>query len=199
MPLVVPQAALVRLIWSLGGSPYAVNVIGARKTGAAVVDQSLANTVGAQVKALFTSSGLAAQISNQVTLGQVGIRDISSANNAEFLDEGGAAPGAHVANLMPPQVAYCVTLRTARAGKSFRGRVYLPGWSVSGASATGSAVSIVQSTAVAFVNGLRTGLPSNGLSLAIVSRLLSSTELVTLVQGRDLIFDTIRGRATAGI
>ena len=196
--LVVPQAALVRIIWSMSGQSYAVNVIGTRKTGATVIDQTTANSVGAQIKSAYTSSGLAG-LNTNIELATVGVRDISSASNVEFMDSGAAAASTGVGASLPPQVAYCVTLRTARAGKSYRGRVYLPGFGVSQLELGGTAVAAVRDNSVNFLNALRTGLPSNGLSLAIVSRKLSSTELVTSVQGRDLVWDTIRGRATAGI
>jgi hypothetical protein len=199
MALVVPQAALMRLIWSLGGSPYAVNVIGVRKTGAAVIDQALANTVGAQVKAAFSSSGHTGSIGAQASLAQVGLRDISSPNNVEFLDGGAAVPGTDGSTLLPPQVAFVVTLRTARAGKSYRGRVYLPGFATGALAAGGLVNAGIRTSSVAFIEALRTGLPSNGLTLAVVSRKLSTTEVVTAAQGRDLVWDTIRGRATAGI
>lgn len=198
-PLVVPQAALVRLIWTQGGTQYAVNVLGARKTGAAIIDQAAANAIGAAVKGALTSSGALPIISNTVALATVGVRDISSPNNVEFTDSGAAVPGTAAGALMPPQVAYCVTLRTARAGKSFRGRFYFPGWAVTANAANGTAIASVQTNGVAFITNVRTALPAQGLTLAVVSRKNASTEVVTTEQGRDLLWDTIRGRSRPGI
>ena len=200
MALIVPQAALVRIIWTLGGQPFAVNVLGCRKTGATVIDQALANTVGASIKASFTSSGLAGgAVSTTVGLANVGVRDISSAANVEFIDGGASVPGSVGDDVLPPQVAYCVTLRTARAGKSYRGRVYLPGFTKGQSTTGGTVTAAARDFAAAFLNDIRTDLPATGLSLAVVSRKNLTTELVTLAQGRDLVWDTIRGRATAGI
>lgn len=197
--LVVPQAALVRLIWHNGGTPYAVNVIGTRKTGATIIDQALANTVGATVKAAVTSSGLAARQAVNVSLAQVGVRDISSASNPEFIDNGAAVAGTEANPMLPPQIAFCVTLRTARAGKSYRGRCYVPGFATGDLGTNGAAATFPRDASVAFLEALRTGLPSQGLTLAIISRKNFTTEIVTACQGRDLQWDTIRGRATAGI
>jgi hypothetical protein len=197
--LIVPGAALVRLVWTLSGTPYAVNVLGTRTTGALTIDQAFANQVGASIKASFTTT-LAPQVMPQVSLASVGVRDIRSAGMVEFLDAGAAVPGTSgPGNLLPPQVAFCITLRTARAGKSFRGRVYLPGFGGGHIDGNGATNTVVRDACAAFLNDIRTDLPGAGLSLAIVSRKNLSTELVTLAQGRDLIFDTIRGRATAGI
>jgi hypothetical protein len=198
-PLIVPSGALVRLIWNAGSAPYAVNVIGCRKTGATVIDQALANAVGAMIKSGLNASGANGVMGTGISLANVGVRDISTANNVEFLDSGAAVPGGDVGKLLPPQVAQCITLRTARAGKSFRGRMYVPGYTITASDQNGAIVASTRDTTVAFVNAIRTGLPAHGLTMAIVSRANLTTELVTLVQGRDLVWDTIRGRATAGI
>lgn len=42
------------------------------------------------------------------------------------LSTGAAVPGVDAGDAYPPQTAWVVTLRTARAGRSYRGRVYLP-------------------------------------------------------------------------
>jgi hypothetical protein len=198
-PLVVAQAALIRIVWGLQGTPYAVNVLGARKTGAAIIDQATANAVDAAIKGAFTSSGLQAQVSTFAQINSCGVRDISSPGNAEFVGVGAAVVGTSAANLLPRQVAYCVTLRTARVGKSNRGRIYLPGFGVLQNEPGGTATAAVQTAAAAFGEAVRAALPGQGLTLSIVSRKNLTTEVVTLCQGRDLQWDTIRGRATAGI
>lgn len=198
-PLVVPQAALVRLIWTLGGSPYAINVLGARKTGAATIDQTVANTLGAAIKGSFGSSGAAAKISTSVSLGTVALRDISGPNNPEFRDAGAAVAGSAAGNVLPLQVAMCITLRTARAGKSFRGRMYVPGFTVASNTATGQVLGADATIIEGWVNALRGNFTSAGLTQAIVSRVQLLTEPVTLAQSRDTVWETIRGRSIAGV
>lgn len=198
-PLIVPNAALVRIVWSRAGLPYAINVLGFRKIGAITVDQSLADAVGGVVKAAFTSSALAGQISNEVTLASVGVRDISSGNLPEFVDSAAGVPGTAASIMLPPQVALCCTLRTAQAGKSFRGRYYQPGYGVASNVAGGLAGSASRTTLEAFISALRTNLVANGLQMAVVSRLRAQTTDVTISLVRDAQWDTIRGRATAGV
>lgn len=197
-PLVVPNAVLVRLIWNLGGSPYAVNVIGARKVSATTVDQGFANTLSTAIKTAFTS-GFAAAISNQVGLGQVAVRDISTANRPEFVGTGAAAPGTAVGNLLPLQTAVCTTLRTAFAGKSFRGRFYQPGFTVESNAAGGTMAPTVPTGTANWVTAIDTAFQASGLKMAVVSRKLQTATDVTLVQVRDTQWDTIRKRGTPGI
>jgi len=198
-PLVVPQAVLVRLIWTLAGSAYAINVLGARKSGAAAIDQAFANTLGAAIKGHANTTALLTSLSNQVALANIGVRDISGPNLPEFRDSAAAVPGSAATALLPLQIAYCVTLRTAKAGKNYRGRTYIPGWTVTNVTTGGQTTAGVPTTSAAFLTGIKTVMTANGLTLAIVSRTLLTTEPVTLEQGRDTIWDTIRKRATPGV
>jgi hypothetical protein len=199
MPLVVPQGALLRLIWTRGAVPSAVNVYGVINTGNVAITQTLTNTVGAAIKAAFTSSGQAAVIQSQVALAQVGLRDVRTANMPEFLDVAAAVPGTDATEILPMNVSLCVTLRTARAGRSFRGRSFLWGYTETSNVAGAVASSAAQTAAVAWVNAIGTALSNNGLGLAILSRHLSAVNAVTAVQLRDGVWDTQRKRAIPGI
>lgn len=193
--LVIPNAVLIRLVWSgsLGGTP--VNVIGARKTGATIVNQALADQVSTVIKANFTSSGYAGFVQTTQQLVSVGVRDLSQANNPEYIGAGAAVAGTQAAGKsLPPQVAMCITLRTAKAGKSYRGRVYLPKWGDTALESSGFIQPTASTAGVAFMNENKTDLPAAGLTLAVVSRKTVSFEDVTLVQSRDALWDTIRGR-----
>jgi len=203
--LIVPNAAQMRLIWAQGGVLYALNVLGVHIPGATAITQALTNTIGAAVKAALTSSGQGAAVHTTITLANVGLRDIRTANTAEFLDSGAAVAGTATGDLLPPQVALCITLRTALAGRSFRGRCYLPGFaeSVNGAAgaANGSAVS------VAFITAIKSTLVSNALDLGVIHRPTAAPlpvtagfiTPVTTIVSRDLVWDTQRRRAIPGI
>lgn len=197
--LVVPNGVLVRLVWALGGQPYAVNVLGARKAGATTIDQGFANTLGAAIKAAATSAALLPMMHTTVGLQKVGVRDISAPNLPEFLDAGASVLGTATDKLLPPQIALCATLRTARAGKSFRGRFYQPGFTALNLTAGGAVTASVDVAIVNWLTAIKTAMSSSSLTMAIVSRKNASTEDVTLIQVRDLVFDTIRGRARPGI
>ena len=198
-PLVVTNCALIRLVWASGGTPYAVNVLGARKKSPFAINQGIADSVSTAVMGAFNASSLKTAIGTAVTLERVYTRDINAPSQPEFVGSAAAVPGTATGNLLPPQVAICVTLRTALAGKEFRGRVYLPGFAASALVASGAYSPGLQGFCTAFVQAVNDALDPVNFDLAVISRKLSSSELVTTVLTRDTVFDTIRKRAIPGI
>lgn len=198
--LLIPNTVMVRLLWA-SPTHRPVNVLGALKTGTVTVNQALANTVGTAIKAAFTSSGQAAVVGTAVSLVNIGLRDISTINLAEFLDSGAAVPGTATGSLLPPQTALVSTLRTANAGRSYRGRVYLMGYVSTGMDALGASSVAARTAASNFVNAINTALQASAMQLAVMSRPNPATgkvgfsTAVTTVQMRDAIFDTQRRRA----
>lgn len=206
--LVVPNGGLLRLIWAQGGVPFAVNVMGFQNTQTTPVTQTLTNTVGAAIRTSFSSSGLNAQMGTQITLLSVGLRSINTASLPEFLDTGAPVAGTAVGNLLPPQTALVVTLRTGLAGRSFRGRVYLGGFAVSANGTAGAANAAVGTAAQAFIGAINNNLSTSGWQLAVVSRPAPDAipprptgfvTPVTVPVVRDLVWDTQRKRARPGI
>lgn len=208
-PTVVPAGVLVRLIWQFGSADYAVNVLGARNPASTVINQALANALGTAIKASFTSSGLAALMSTNVGLSRVGVRDINTASNAEFLSGATATLGTGTGDALPKQIAYCVTLRTAKAGPRFRGRQFIPGFVEANNDANGNPAAAVITAATAFVTAVQGNLSSNGLTLAVISRPVFDANCqvtragvatdVTSIVGRQTNWQTIRKRAIPGI
>lgn len=203
--LIVPNAAQMRLIWAVGGSLYALNVLGVVNAGSVAITQSLANTLGTAIKSSFTSSGLGALIHNTVTLANVGIRDLRTANTAEFLDSGAAVAGTGANDILPLQISIVVTLRTAFAGRSFRGRVYVCGFNENQNSVTGAYGG--GAGPVTFITGVQSALVASSLNLGVIHR---PTEAplpvtagfitpVTSIVMRDSVWDTQRRRSIPGI
>lgn len=197
--LVVPNACQVRFVWTASGVPFALNVLGARKVGAVTVNQALANSLGAAIKSAFTSGTLDSRLHSSIALASVGIRDISAANLPEFMEAGAPAPGTGATGLLPPQVALCATLRTNRAGKSYRGRYYQCGWDQSSNTASGASVAAAGTDLAAFLSACVTAFTNASLAMCVISRTLLTTTDVNLVQVRDAQWDTIRRRAVPGI
>lgn len=203
--LVVANAAQMRLIWSVGGTLYALNVMGVVNSTAVAITQALTNTIGAAVKSALTSSTLGSQIHTTVALANVGLRDIRTANTAEFLDSGAAVAGTATGDLLPPQTALVITLRTAQAGRSFRGRVYLPGFAESVSTAAGIYAGTTHG--VSFITAIKSALVTSGLDLGVLSRPNAEATPpragfitpVTSIVIRDNVWDTQRRRAIPGI
>lgn len=195
----------MRLIWSLSGQLYALNVMGVVNAGGIAITQALTNTVGTAVKAAFTSSGHVGAVSTLVSLANVGLRDIRTASAPEFIDTGGAVAGTLAGDFLPPQIAFCVTLRTALAGPRFRGRVYLCGYGEAGNTASG----VINNAAipVAFVTAVKAALVASSLDLGVIHRPTADPfppsagfiTPVTSIVARDSVWDTQRRRAIPGI
>lgn len=209
--LQVTNAGLLRIIWQLSGADYAVNVFGFdNPTHATSINQALADGLDADAKSAFTASGLAACVATSVSLSRVGIRDIHTANQPEFLGTAAAVAGASAGDLLPPQTALVVTLRTALAGPRFRGRSYLPGFTEADNAALGSASPACATAAASFVNALAAAMQARNIRMAVVSRPLvdpvtgavtrpgAVTQVVSALV-RNNVWDTQRRRAVPGI
>jgi hypothetical protein len=166
---VLTDAVQVRLHWSFNGV-LGFNVVGGRVGGGFVNSQTHANDVGAALLGDFTSSGLAALMATTTSLLAVGIRDLRTPNQVEFKSVATAVPGTGSGDPLPNELAAAITLRTAKAGKSFRGRMYFSGAIVSQSDAAGRIVSGFNSHLVTFATFVQTELFADGITLAVLSR-----------------------------
>jgi hypothetical protein len=180
---VIPNTVQVRLLWALGGQ-LGVNVLHGIAPGGYTVNQTTTNTLGAAIKSAFTSN-LATLMPPAAGLVRVGLRDIRQANQAEFLDSGAAVAGTTAGDMLPAANAVCVTLRTAKAGKSFRGRTYISGFLETQNDSTGNTASGASTAAVAFMNAVAAAFVSSGLELAVGSRPGENTTLVKTINHSD--------------
>lgn len=195
-PLVIANCVQVRLLGT-AAAQGTVNVLHANKSGGLTITQALANTVGAAIKSAW-STRLGTFVSGSGSLVRVGLRDLSAANQTEFLDTGAPAAGASVGESLPPQLALCITLRTAESGKSARGRVYLSGFTETDNVAGAAASTGLVTACVAFITDVQGALATNGLTLAVASRpalAYVDTRTWTLANGQTQI-DTL-SRVTA--
>ena len=169
-PNFLAGSAFVKLYWNLGNA-LAINVLGMRVTGSPGFDQAFAEVVGTAVKSAFTAN-LATHISTAAALVRVGVRDYRTANRPEFRDTGAqvAGSGATAPDMIPPNAALCITLRTALTGKSQRGRVYLGGFAEADNSGSGQTVTAAATASIAFLNAIKTALTAQGLVLSVISR-----------------------------
>lgn len=180
--VVIPNAAQLRLIWSLTATGHlGINVLGVSKPAGVTITQTLTNTIGAAVKAAVASSGLGAELVPAASLTRVGLRDVTNANMPEFFDTGAAVPGTGTGDPVPRQVALVVTLRTAQSGHSFRGRVYLGGFTETANQAGGNAAASTTTASGSFITAVKNALIASGMDLAVLARPSEArTETVTV-------------------
>lgn len=165
--MVVPAGAQVTLYFSLNGV-LAMNRLGGLVTGSPTFDQTLANTLGSAIKATW-SADMAGQCTSGTSLVRVGVRDLRADNLHEFRDTNAPVSGTATGDAMPGNVAMCITLRTATAGKSGRGRVYLGGWAESANGPNGTASATAQTQGVLFVQHVDVNMQAAGMSLAVLT------------------------------
>lgn len=197
--LVIPNGGQLSLVWAVG-SERSYNVLGLNVSPGGVFDQTTANAFGAVVSSAFTSSSIAASIDAGTALTAVAIRDLRVANMAEigatFTPMFGTAVGDKLSNA----TAAVYTLRTAKAGKSYRGRVYLP---IDGAGARTGDTQAYSTAAYnagdAFLAAIKTGIDGNAtlagqFHLAVLSRELLLSTIVVDIVSRSPVFGSQRRR-----
>lgn len=168
--LVIPNAGMLTLQWS-GSQGAWNNVLGLIGVPALpIFDQTLANGIFADVKTAATNSALMSNMATTVVLEGVKIRSLSVANQPEFVGAGTPLAGGGTGDMLPLSVAACITIRTAFAGKRFRGRVYLSGWDELMNDASGRQAAAVNTTGVAFLQGLAGALLARSMDLAVLGR-----------------------------
>jgi hypothetical protein len=202
-PFVLGNAVQVRLIWDLNGRS-ASNVLGGQVGGGFVNSQAHADALATAVLGRFTSSGLKARTGANFSLSGVGIRDLRVANQAEYLNTSAPVAGTGTADPLPTQLAGVVTLRTALAGKSYRGRVYIAGADEDQSDSTGRIDAAYNTAIDAFITGVAADMATEGITLAVLSRPRTAPPFpvawggavtpVTSITTRDTSWDTQRRR-----
>jgi hypothetical protein len=144
----------------------------------------------------------------------VDVRDLRASNNPIIESSGPAVPGTAATTALPPQVAVAITLRTAFAGRAFRGRVFLGGLAAATADADGRINGGVNTAGVDLVTALSAAMLAQGATFAIMQRWLPerpghggitlperqpNVVPVSTIVGRDNIFDTQRRRTGAHV
>lgn len=181
--MAVANGAEVKLYFSYSGA-LAIVVLGARVQGSPLFDQAMANTLGSGIKATF-SSQLAAQMATTTSLVRVGVRDLRTDHLTEFRDTGAPVAGTAVGDPMPGQVALCITKRTARSGKSFRGRAYIGGYSEAANGTTGNASQAAADAATTFLASIGTNFSGVGLFPAVMTKPQEDVRIVETTTHAD--------------
>lgn len=191
----IPNTIQVRLGFQLNDIDWAQNVLHYLVPSGYTVDQSAADAIAAFVSGAWTQAGgIQDEVSNQVKLASVGVRDIREQSQPEFVS-GLEVVGASSVAMVPKQCCVVATLRTALAGRSYRGRIYWGGFVVAAIPLDGSIKTAIQ-TAVELTTStlMSTTIGSDLLVLGVASRSLLETTPVTAVEVRDNVWDWQRSR-----
>lgn len=140
--------------------------------------------------------GIMTNMSENLTIDTISVRYIGSASGPEtslFISPPQA--GGDFENSFPGNVAMCVSLRTALAGRRFRGRKYFSGIPLT-KIAGNTLDSLFAGNVVSDINGLIAALNTNGTPLSIVSFVGVTVVPVTTAIMADLNVDSMRRRLT---
>lgn len=208
--IVIPNTVQVRLIWALPNGKTVYNVLHGSVGGAFSVTATHAEAIFTAIKASAGWTALKARLNTGVSLAGVDLRDLRVANQPLAASTSAASAGTGLGTALPPGDALVVTLRTAGAGRGFRGRVYLPGFDSTALAAGGVAAAGTVTDSTSFVTAVQTALTAEGITMGIAQparqQYTGSTgavhaarsagiQAVTSIVTRNNVFDHQRRRA----
>lgn len=173
----VPGTDLVKIA-HIGRNPEGsifVNTLWCTVPNPIALVQSDADDTYADIAGAYTSSGLAASLSDQWHSDEVTITDWTTATSPQFSSNASAFSGGFAGEPLPPGVSLVLKLTTDLRGRSFRGRQYLSGFCE--ASSDGRPASAVMVQANDYWDDLTTALAVRSWVPVIASQ-FSGTALV---------------------
>ena len=212
-PGFVTNAVQVRLRWNDPVGAF-MNVMHMVYTPAGPLNPNIADTIFNSLVANTFTTTWRGYLPATTSLTGVDVRDLRAANNPLIESTATAVVGTSVETALPPQSAMVVTLRTAFAGRAFRGRVYMGGLALNCSDANGRIAAAANTAAIGEVNAIASAMQAAGGAMGILQRWLPARPghggvtlperqpAIVAVQGfatRDTIFDTQRRRSGAHI
>jgi hypothetical protein len=160
-PVIVPSCAQITLIWALEGARTAHNVLYGRYSGAFAGTQTQANGILSALTSSAAYTDLCTFMPSGLGIAGVSLRDVNTRDQPIVnSNETAAQFGTSVSAALPDEVAAVVTVRTARAGKSGRGRIYVPNFATNALGAgnviAGAAVTALQNWAATITGAINT-------------------------------------------
>lgn len=213
-PGFVANAVQVRLLFNDPSRTF-MNVLHLQYTTAGPLNPNIAETFFTNLKAAAAWTTYMGFLPANTTFTGVDVRDLRGPNFPLIASSSAAEPGTSPQGPLPPQVAIVLTLRTAFAGRAFRGRVFFGGLALNADDGTGHISSPGAKEAVQGAgNAIGGAMVAVGGSWGILQRWLPERTnhagatvperqpaivAVTTLTVRDLIFDTQRRRTGARI
>jgi len=166
-PVVIPNCMQVVLNWTLASGKVGHNVMYGRAAGIPAPTPAMAQALFAAMTTGAAWTTVASQLAPTTALAGVSLRSVHEGEGAIVSSTGAAVPGVNPGIALPNEMALCVTLRTAKAGPSNRGRVYIPGYAEGTTVAGNMVAASVVSGAGTWVNGFISIFAGQGLTMVI--------------------------------
>jgi len=169
-PIIIPNCIEVDLVWNLASGKQVKNVLHGQVAAGFNATAAIAQAIYAAIIASGQWTAWAAFLHTTASFAGVNLRDLRTGNMPLVTSTGASTPGTGAAVALPPGSAAVVTLRTASAGRGFRGRVYLPGLD-SGCltAATGALTAAAQTAGQNFITEVGTALTASGITHSIAN------------------------------
>jgi len=167
-PVVVPNAIKVMPLWTVGDGKLTRNVLGGIVGSFTSASSTVAEAIRAAIVGNSQFGPLLAQLATTVSFTGVEIQDIRQAGLPVFRSTGAAVPGTGTGIELPDEVALVLTLRTARIGRQWRGRLYQQGWCSAALGAGNTATAAAVTALSNYPNALLAGFAAGGLSWGLI-------------------------------
>jgi hypothetical protein len=183
----IPQCVEVGIVWGMEDGKLAHNVLHARYSGSYPGTVAMANAILAGLVTGAAWTAMASFIASTGAIGSVTLRDLNTPNQPLLSSTGPGGVGTSASPSLPNETAIVITLRTAKAGRAFRGRIYVPSFATNALGA-GNVIAAACITDVnAWANTIPTVFQSQGLTFVIGqhSRLAYTSPIGTPHPKRD--------------
>lgn len=173
-PVVIPNCVQVVVKWLFAGQEMS-NVYHGQYSGAALT-QTVADQIFNALVAAGSTTAWLAKLHTSCALVACEVKDMRQANLPTWLSAGPAShPGTSAGGETSAATALVVSLRTAKAGKGFFGRTYLPGITADNLlDARHWDTAKLEAPSIAYVNGVKTAMGGAGFQMAVAQRALSA-------------------------
>lgn len=169
-PLVIPGCVEVVLRWAMANSRFATNVLHAENSFSVGVNEGLCNAIFDFIAADARWTAYALCLNSGTGLQQVKIRNLDVALAPQFESTSTQIIGTGTAGTVPESVALVVTLKSAVAGRTGRGRTYLTGFDTDFVDGNGHATSGLTAAATDFMKCVSDALVASSLDLCVAHR-----------------------------
>jgi hypothetical protein len=184
----MPSTVRVRLIFTLPNTKQAHITVHGSVAAGPIDTPTIAQAIDTALKGAAAWTNWKAKLNTGVAFTGTAVLDQRFLNQAEGTYTAASQAGTGAGTALPPGDALTVTLRTANAGRGFRGRVYLPGLDSTAMDVGGVASADTMAKASAFVTGLQTAMAASGITLGIAQPprvAYTSTKTGTFHAARD--------------
>ena len=169
-PLVIPNVVQLRLRWDIGGVRFPNNVLHASNPASVPISTTLCDTITNGINADARATTYQGFLGLTNAFLGIGLKNLDTARQAEFIDTVGGFTGTDTADDLPPSTALVVSLKTAVSGPRGRGRVYMCGLTESSNDSGGHAILGAANAAAGFIQAVSDAVFAVGMALCVANR-----------------------------